>query len=277
MGKTEFKEFFFKEKLFKDFYFFNVGYDKCNSLHKFGPSLRENYIIHYIVSGCGEYRVNDVIYELSAGDFFLIRPNELVTYIADEENPWEYYWIGFSGNQVNNFLLNNGFDVSDYTGCIAENNELSGKLQKLLNLDFFNDKMKLSNAAVFLDIFSYFHGVKENNIAVQKEKRSRMYRDSFLLYVKNNYYREDLSIEKIARSMYLNTSYFSQLIKNELGITALDYLVGYRLNRATILLKTTELNIEEIAQAVGYQNRHSFSRAFKKKFNISPTNYRLTN
>ena len=105
--------------------------------------------------------------------------------------------------------------------------------------------------------------------------RTKKYSEAFLLYVGNNYYREDLTIEEIAKSMYLHPAYFSQVIKEELGLTALKYLNLYRMNKASQLLKTTELSVEQIAGAVGYQNRHSFTRAFKNRFQISPTQYKL--
>ncbi|MPM98311.1 Arabinose operon regulatory protein [bioreactor metagenome] len=105
--------------------------------------------------------------------------------------------------------------------------------------------------------------------------RTKKYSEAFLLYVENNYYREDLTIEEIAKSMYLHPSYFSQVIKEELGLNALKYLNLYRMNKASQLLKTTELSVEEIASAVGYQNRHSFTRAFKNRFQSSPTRYKF--
>ena len=51
MSEKLLKDLFFKEYYFSDFYFFNVGYEKCQSGHRFGPSLRDNYIVHFVISG----------------------------------------------------------------------------------------------------------------------------------------------------------------------------------------------------------------------------------
>jgi AraC-like DNA-binding protein len=274
MNEKLLKDLFFKEYYFSDFYFFNVGYEKCQSRHRFGPSLRDNYIVHFVISGKGRYTVNDATHHLGAGDFFLIRPNELVDYEADTEEPWEYYWIGFSGNKVKEILQTNGIGAKDYIGQVDTKEVLREKFESFMQSDFFDDSQKLVNQAFFYDIFSFF---KIHNEGVEMEVRvsqRKKYSEAFLLYVENNYYREDLTIEEIAKSMYLHPSYFSQVIKEELGLNALKYLNLYRMNKASQLLKTTELSIEEISNAVGYQNRHSFSRAFKSRFHSSPTGYK---
>lgn len=275
MSEKLLKDLYFKEYYFSDFYFFNVGYEKCQSRHRFGPSLRDNYIVHFVISGKGRYTVNDTTHRLGAGDFFLIRPNELVDYEADAEEPWEYYWIGFSGNKVKEILQTNGIGAKDYIGQVDAKEALREKFERFMQSNFFDDSKKLVNQAFFYDIFSSFKIHNEGvEIEVRVSQRTK-YSEAFLLYVENNYYREDLTIEEIAKSMYLHPSYFSQVIKEELGLNALKYLNLYRMNKASQLLKTTELSIEEISNAVGYENRHSFSRAFKSRFHSSPTRYKL--
>lgn len=207
--------------------------------------------------------------------FFLIRPNELVDYEADVQDPWEYYWIGFSGTKVKEILHTNGIGAKDYIGQVGAQKELQEKFAHFMEADFFDDAKKLANQALFYDIFSFFKIHNENMEMGVRISRTKKYSEAFLLYVGNNYYREDLTIEEIAKSMYLHPAYFSQVIKEELGLTALKYLNLYRMNKASQLLKTTELSVEQIASAVGYQNRHSFTRAFKNRFQSSPTRYKL--
>lgn len=156
MNEKLLKDLFFKEYYFLDFYFFNVGYEKCQSRHRFGPLLRDNYIVHFVISGKGRYTVNDATHHLGAGDFFLIRPNELVDYEADAEESWEYYWIGFSGNRVKEILQTNGIGAKDYIGQVDTKEALRGKFEDFMQANFFDDSQKLANQAFFYDIFSFF-------------------------------------------------------------------------------------------------------------------------
>ena len=145
MNEKPYKDLFFKEYYFSDFYFFNVGYEKCQSSHRFGPSLRDNYIVHFVISGKGRYTVNDTTHHLAEGDFFLIRPNELVDYEADVQDPWEYYWIGFSGTKVKEILHTNGIGAKDYIGQVGAQKELQEKFAHFMEADFFDDAKKLAN------------------------------------------------------------------------------------------------------------------------------------
>ena len=76
---------------------FNCGHEYCQPGHTWGPGVRDHYLIHLVVAGKGVYRVNGAAYNLQEGDLFLAKPNQLITYAADETDPWEYYWVGFNG------------------------------------------------------------------------------------------------------------------------------------------------------------------------------------
>ena len=58
------------------------GYEKCESGHFWGPAVRNQYLLHYVISGCGTYVVGGETYTLHAGSCFLIRPGERTLYTA---------------------------------------------------------------------------------------------------------------------------------------------------------------------------------------------------
>ena len=76
---------------------FNCGHEYCQPGHTWGPGVRDHYLIHLVVAGKGVYQVNGASHTLQEGDLFLAKPNQLITYAADETDPWEYYWVGFNG------------------------------------------------------------------------------------------------------------------------------------------------------------------------------------
>ena len=51
---------------------YNVGFQRCDSLYQWGPGIRDHYLIHYIISGKGFYKIGKRTYELQAGDSFLV-------------------------------------------------------------------------------------------------------------------------------------------------------------------------------------------------------------
>ena len=69
---------------------FNCGYEYCEPGHTWGPGVRDHYLIHLVVGGKGVYQVGGVSHPLQEGDLFLAKPNQLITYAADETDPWAY-------------------------------------------------------------------------------------------------------------------------------------------------------------------------------------------
>ncbi len=76
---------------------FNCGLERCAPGQTWGPGIRDHYLIHLVVSGKGIFEVGGRTWEVAAGDLFFARPSQLIRYTADEQQPWEYSWVGFNG------------------------------------------------------------------------------------------------------------------------------------------------------------------------------------
>ena len=88
---------------------FNCGHECCQPGHTWGPGVRDHYLIHLVVAGKGVYQVGGAAFNLQEGDLFLAKPNQLITYTADEVEPWEYYWVGFNGACANKLVQQTPF------------------------------------------------------------------------------------------------------------------------------------------------------------------------
>lgn len=89
------------------------------------------------------------------------------------------------------------------------------------------------------------------------------------------HYTEDIYLKDIADLLYINFSYACELFKKHSGTTFSKYITGLRMNKATELLLSTNLTIEDICYQVGYNSYSYFNRVFKKEFNITPFQYRV--
>lgn len=82
----------------------DAGRQDCHDLHSWGPGVRQCYIIHYIISGKGTFTCGKKTYTLTAGQSFLICPEQVVQYAPDENEPWEYVCgLILSGNNAGRF------------------------------------------------------------------------------------------------------------------------------------------------------------------------------
>jgi AraC-like DNA-binding protein len=87
-------------------------------------------------------------------------------------------------------------------------------------------------------------------------------------------YYDPLDLTALARKVHLNPSYLVRAFKNEAGVTPIHYLNKLRLNAAVSYLANTEMGIQQIAEATGFNSIHYFSRLFKQKYGSSPQQWR---
>ena len=95
-----------------------------------------------------------------------------------------------------------------------------------------------------------------------------------IAYIKKNYHDKDISLQKVSQEVALSHYYFSHIFKDEMKITFIEYLTKARMEASAKLLKNRNININQIAYAVGYQDPNYFSKVFKRYMKISPVDYR---
>ncbi len=104
-------------------------------------------------------------------------------------------------------------------------------------------------------------------------KMSDFYIKEAMNYIEQNF-QNDISIEDIARVCGINRSYLGKIFKNSVGHSPQEFLMNYRMIKATELLKLTSLSIADVGSAVGYENQLHFSRAFKNIYGVAPREWR---
>lgn len=95
-----------------------------------------------------------------------------------------------------------------------------------------------------------------------------------ILHTIETHYSEPLTLESLAKSVYLAPSYVSYLFKRKTGTTLIKYITSYRIKKAAEMLKMGTASITSIAQSVGYDNSSYFSSVFRAQYKMSPADYR---
>jgi AraC-like DNA-binding protein len=86
---------------------------------------------------------------------------------------------------------------------------------------------------------------------------------------------DPISLEGLAELTGMSRSVFADRFAEAFGMSAMEFLRQVRLGRAARLLATTDIPVKKIAHAVGYESRSYFSRAFRTRYNIDPSDYRV--
>lgn len=253
---------------------YNVGMEKCKSLHQWGPGVRNFYLIHHIISGKGVYQTGKKVYEIGAGSTFLIYPNTEVTYYADTNEPWEYYWVGFNGNDAGIILRQTDFTPD--TPVIDTN--LDVNFTSML-LEIFNSKgndacSKIKMSGYLMLALSLL--VKKDSEKKMNNNASTLYLIKAMDYVEHNY-TGHMTVQDIADYVGISRSQLYRLFMEQYQQSPIHIVMEYRIRQACQLLKSTKLSISSIAYSVGFEDNLYFSRVFKKVMGFSAKEYMKQN
>ena len=94
-----------------------------------------------------------------------------------------------------------------------------------------------------------------------------------LRYIKSNYTHK-IKLNDIASELHVNPSYFSALFSQEMGRSFTDYILELRINKAQNLLKTTNMDLVDVAASSGCENQSYFTKIFRKSTGFTPRRYR---
>lgn len=224
------------------------GHEICKKNHRFGPYTRNYYIIHFCLNGKGELFDKYGRHTISAGELFIIRPEEITTYVADAQNPWEYAWIAFDGNMADVFQTNQSvYSVPMDIGASIR--------------DYVQQNITAPSAYIallFRLLYCLFSESKEPQNVVEKIKQ----------YVRFHY-MNDLTVRGLSLYFGFERSYLYRLFQRNCGIGIKDFITQTRMEQARILLKKG-YGVGETATAVGYKDPFNFSKAYKGYFGTAP-------
>jgi two-component system response regulator YesN len=103
--------------------------------------------------------------------------------------------------------------------------------------------------------------------------RSEGFAEKAAAYVRENY-AADLSLETVAGAVFVSSYYLSRIFRDRMGATFVDYLTGLRMEKARHLLRSTGLDVGEVALRVGFKDPNYFRRVFRKLEGRTPREYR---
>lgn len=259
-SRDQTREFLVTNREFKEINPLSAGYEKCAPGHFFGPWIRNFYIIHYIQRGKGYFIREGEEYSLSKGDLFLIRPSELCKYYSDNRDPWTYVWIGFSGTKAEEFLDTTGFHGNQ---CVFHAPRAEYIFSEIQNVKGQDISLEFFLCSKIYELFAVLCTAKPENEYVEKAVN----------YICSNY-SSPVSIEEIAGLLSIDRRHLGRLFTVQTGITPKEYLINVRLRNAADLLRSSDYPIMEIAQLVGYDDCGSFLKIFKKKYGMTPSQFR---
>lgn len=238
--------------------------------------------IIYVVEGEGVHTVGENAYQTKAGDLILL--NQKVPH--EEKNRGKegmrFYVCAVTGLHLKGMKENHMIKEGECP-VIHTKREDEGVEQIFLALlkegkrtgSFTKEICSLLAAALIVKIIE----IKNMSEAVEdRTERGKEIQDGDIVkqvreYLDKNYLKK-VNLNQIAEAVSVSSFYLDRMFKKETGISVTQYLIHRKLGHAQSLLTDTDDSVVKIAEMVGYDNPSYFSQLFKKKFGMTPKEYR---
>ncbi len=232
---------------------------------RYGPIIRNVYIIECCVEGYGSVIINEKEFPISPGDCYILFPGDSVIHTADSVSPRKGYWCAIDGLNLGFIFKEAGISSLSPFAPKELFSELCNCVQKMVaewgNGDAGESLRETSCIYEFLGI-------------LMKNKKATAYDDRIerAIGLMEARYHEQLSVDRIAREIGLERSYFSVLFKEKTTVSPHQYLTSLRIRKACDLMERENCSITEAAIATGIEPCN-FARIFKRVTGETPSEY----
>ncbi|WP_158606825.1 AraC family transcriptional regulator [Paenibacillus ginsengarvi] len=236
---------------------------------KFGPGVRDMYILHFIHSGYGTYAAGDSRERIGPGGLFLVIPDTVHAYWPDPDEPWHYSWFGFTGTMAARLCKQAGLAGNTPVRLPDRSHSVAPLFHDLLALREEPAKELLFTGLLYR-IFGTL-AVADEEPALRPDVGQHVRKAVAFI---NARYADAIGLVDISGHIGLDAKYVCRLFRQRLSMSPYRYLTDVRMRKACRLLRGGQLGIAEVARSVGYQDQLLFSRMFKRMIGLSPSAYR---
>ena len=235
-----------------------------NESYSYKNASRREYGLLYLSKGLITYRINDYVIELKPGD---------IIYLPKGSN----YEVDFDANngKVENILIN--FDVIGNTEfveikkpiCILNdrNKKIYEHFNNVLNTYNQKDKPLLTNSYFYL----FLDTLEEELQSTNENKDILLFKQVAKQLAENS----QISVNTICDNIHISRSVFQKRFKEYFGLSPIEYRTTNRIEKAKLLLETTDISIKEIVDILGYYDTAYFYKVFEKSTSHTPKQYRI--
>lgn len=227
---------------------------------------RSDYYLMYIIEGALSVDLHGSTVVAKMGDFIIFPPGYKYKYTFSGDGVISYYFVHFTGSEVEKTLAALGLDTSTvYTA--GHSDAAADAFDEIFAAYTEDDEFRDFTAGV---------AVKRALIALARSvagDRRRSPVERSLAYIKASY-TDDIRVPHLAAMDGFSVSRYNAVFREETGTSPTKLIGELRLGHACTLLSSTDLPIGDIGRMVGYSDNHFFSKIFKSYIGVSPKEYR---
>ena len=217
-------------------------------------------------SGSIEYCFENKRFVVNAGEMIFLPFGSSYTHRVLSQEDSKSTIINFIGDSVS--AIPTVYSLENFT----HNHMLFNNFGDLWN--FGNAGDRYSCMSLLYELLSFIYNYENLNYS---EKKKFSVIKPAMKYLKKHIFDADLKIDELYKLCGVSHTYFRKIFLSETGFTPKEYVVEKRLSHAKVLIENADMEtVKELAFSVGYSDALYFSKAFKKKYGISPGNMNLS-
>ena len=239
------------------------------------PNGMKGYIMNLTVKGRGKIFSGDNEFIVEPGDLLLFPP-EAVHYYgrADDSNEWYHRWVYFRPRAYWADWLRWPHEVERVGHIKLADEQLANEFDSLfLNIEETHKEIRPMSEQLAMNLLErlLIRCYEVSSLADHAPMDHRILEACQILSASLS---AEVSIEELAEQVFLSPSRLAHLFREQVGVSIVRWREDQRIIRAKLLLQTTPLPVAVIGQQTGYDDQLYFSRVYKKRVGVSPSEYR---
>lgn len=236
--------------------------------------ILEGFAILYISNGSGKFESKPAFSAaIGAGHAFLLFPGIWHRYAPDPKTGWHEHWIGFDGEIPRRWLRHRFISPKAPAHRMnAEDTVLATFSRVMQSIRANRPALQQILAGATTNLLGLFYSAQQAQPSADVQNANAI--ESAIARIQNEFGR-DLNMKTLARQLGVSYSWFRHSFATHTGLSPHQYLLEFRLVRARSLLAETRSSIKEIAAQTGFEDEFYFSRLFRQKLNLTPSQWRI--
>ena len=269
-------ETYSEDPLIGDLFLRKIGYFPRVKYHYVQKEHGCDYaMLIYCTDGEGWYEICGKKYILRKNEFIVLPQNIPYSFGANNENPWTIYWLHFKGKnskfyqQVNCTPRN---IIPDSHSRLQDRLLLFEEIYHCFLLAYIPEYMRYTSACLhlFLSSFMYLEQYRSIHTFINKDLS---FSGKVIHYMQENL-QYNITLKNLAAHFKYSASHFSMLFQKETGSSPINYFLRLKIQKACQYIELTDLKLQDIATALGFEEPAYFSRMFTKIMGMTPSAYR---
>jgi AraC-like DNA-binding protein len=235
--------------------------------------ILSSFTVVYITRGKGVFEsATGGINEIHEGSLFVLFPNEWHRYRPDPATGWDEYWVEFDGDQAQRIMSHPGFSKKQPVIYLGHDEKmLSLFIEIVENIEHGTSEFEHIIAAQTSQIVARLLA-SIRNTGNSSAGNAELIRQACCLILEQS--NQGVDFDQLARNLGLSLSGFRKQFRKITGLPPGQYLQQIKINKACELLRQTGLSVGEISIRLGFESIYYFSRIFKQKTGLAPSDYR---